>query len=184
MPPPSPRRTVVPVLLLSLALVAVPAAAGGQEPPETVSRVDLERYAGLWHEYARLPNDFQEQCVADVTAEYTLREDDRIDVVNRCETAEGVDVARGVARVVEEATNAKLEVSFVRLLGLQLFWGDYWVIGLDDGYDWAVVGHPERTYGWLLVRDPDVSDATRDEMFFVLEANGYRHEDFVRTPHR
>ena len=184
MPPPSPRGAAVPAVLFSLALVAVPGASSGQEPPETVSRVDLERYAGVWYEYARLPNDFQDQCIAGTTAEYTLREDGRIDVVNRCETSEGMDVARGVARVVDPETNAKLEVSFVRVLGLQLFWSDYWVLGLGDDYEWAVVGQPDREYGWLLVRDPDVSDATRDEMFFVLEASGYRHEDFVRTAHR
>ena len=184
MPPSSPRGIAGPSFLVSLVLLAAPAAGPAQEPPETVSRVDLERYAGLWYEYARLPNDFQDQCVADVTAEYTLRKDGRIDVVNRCATSEGEDVARGVARVVDAETNAELEVSFVSVLGLQLFWSDYWVLGLGDDYEWAVVGQPDREYGWLLVRDPEVSDATRDEMFFVLESNGYRHQDFVITPHR
>lgn len=163
----------------SEALVAQDAS---RDPPETVDQVDLERYMGLWYEYARLPNRFQDQCVADVTAEYTLRDDGRVDVVNRCRTADGRDVARGVARVVDEDTNARLEVSFVRILGIRLFWGDYWILGLGEDYEFAVVGEPEREYGWLLVRDPDVGDGLREEMFFVLEARGYRHEDFVRTP--
>jgi len=174
-------------VVLAVAIAAVPGAARGQRapgsPPETVGRVDLRRYAGLWHEYAKLPNDFQDQCVAGTTAEYALRDDGKLDVVNRCETSDGVDVARGIARVVEGSGNAKLEVSFVQVLGFSLFWGDYWIVGLDEDYEWAVVGHPERKYGWLLVRDPAVSEAVRDEMFFVLESRGYDHEAFVRTPH-
>lgn len=176
-------------MLASLIVVTatVPGDARGQRapesPPETVARVDLGRYAGLWYEYARLPNDFQDQCVAGSTAEYTPRDDGKLDVVNRCETPDGIDVARGVARVVEGTGNAKLEVSFVRILGFSLFWGDYWIIGLGDDYEWAVVGHPERKYGWLLVRDPRVSEAVRDEMFFALESRGYRHEEFVLTRH-
>lgn len=169
---------------LSLALPAAGSAQNSPESePETVEHVDLERYMGLWYEYAKLPNSFQDQCVANTTAEYTLRDDGRVDVVNRCDTADGVDVARGLARVVDEETNAKLEVSFVRIFGLQLFWGDYWIIGLGDDYEYAVVGHPERKYGWLLVRDPEVSEDRMDEMFFTLESRGYRHQDFELTPH-
>ena len=156
--------------------------APGSEP-ETVAAVDLERYMGLWYEFARLPNDFQSQCVANTTAEYTLRDDGRVDVVNRCETDDGVDEAEGIARVVEGSANAKLEVSFVRILGFSLFWGDYWIIGLGDDYEFAVVGHPERKYGWLLVRDPVVSEELMDEMFFILESRGYRHDEFVLTRH-
>ena len=182
------RRQRAPFAPLLAALsLALPAAASAQNAPgsepETVERVDLERYMGLWYEYAKLPNSFQDQCVANTTAEYTLRDDGRVTVVNRCDTADGVDVATGVARVVDEETNAKLEVSFVEILGLNLFWGDYWVIGLGDDYEYAVVGHPERRFGWLLVRDPDVSEDLMDEMFFILESRGYRHADFETTPH-
>jgi len=158
-------------------------SAPGSEP-ETVEHVDLDRYMGTWYEFARLPNRFQSQCTRNVTAEYTLQADGKVRVVNRCETEAGsVDEATGIARVVDETTNAKLEVSFVRILGFSLFWGDYWVIGLGDDYDWAVVGHPNREYGWLLVRNPEVSEDLADEMFFVLESRGYRHDDFVLTPY-
>lgn len=179
-------------LLLGLAaaattMIASPEDAMAQNAPgsepETVERVDLERYMGLWYEFARLPNDFQSQCAGNVTAEYTLRDDGKVDVVNRCRTEDGsIDEAEGVARVVDEETNAKLEVSFVQLLGFSLFWGDYWILGLGEDYAWSVVGHPDREYGWLLVRDPDVSEDVADEMFFILESRGYRHDDFMLTP--
>jgi apolipoprotein D and lipocalin family protein len=156
--------------------------APGSEP-KTVASVDLERYAGRWYEYAKIPNRFQEQCARNTTADYAILENGRVEVVNRCVKSDGtVDEARGVARVVDPDTNARLKVSFVRLLGFNLFWGDYWVIGLGDDYEYAVVGTPDRKYGWLLTREPRIAETLVDEMFFVLETRGYRHTDFVITP--
>ncbi|MDH3298209.1 MAG: lipocalin family protein [Gemmatimonadota bacterium] len=162
---------------------ALPAQNAPGSEPETVLSVDLDRYMGLWYEFARLPNQFQRQCVRATTAEYSMRGDGRIDVVNRCLRDDGsVDEARGIARVVDETTNARLEVSFVRFLGRNLFWGDYWVVGLGSDYEYAIVGTPDRKYGWLLTREPEVSEDLEDEMFFVLEKKGYRHTDFVLSP--
>ena len=58
-------------------------------PVRTVSLVDLDRYAGDWFEIARFPNRFQRQCLGDVRASYARRPDGRLDVVNRCRTADG-----------------------------------------------------------------------------------------------
>jgi apolipoprotein D and lipocalin family protein len=145
--------------------------------------VVLSRYTGHWFEIAKIPNRFQKQCAGGTTAEYRLRDDGRIDVVNRCTRADGsVDEAHGIARVADTATNAKLEVSFVRFLWRSWFWGDYWVIGLDDDYAWAIVGHPERKYGWILSRTPSLDDATIDTIFGALRAQGYNPAAFEMTP--
>jgi lipocalin len=64
------------MLILMLAV-----AMNGQAPLETVPRVDLDRYQGKWYEVARLPNRFQSDC-AGATAEYGLREDGKISVLN------------------------------------------------------------------------------------------------------
>ena len=122
-------------------------------PPPVVRQVDLERYAGDWYEIKKIPNRFQKQCAGNTTATYRVRNDGRLDVINRCLTLEGVwDEADGVARVVDPETNAKLEVSFVQLFGWQLFWGDYWILELAPDYSYAIVGHPQRRYGWILSR--------------------------------
>jgi len=164
---------------LCVLLIAGSAIA---EPPRTVEQVDLARYVGLWHEIARIPNRFQDQCVSGTTAEYELREDGRIDVRNSCIEADGSrDEADGIARVVDEESNAKLEVSFVSFLGWRPFWGDYWILGLDDDYRWAVVGSPDRKYGWILAREPDLDEDTMQRIFAILEANGYSAADFEGT---
>ncbi len=139
------------------AAVIQPANARAHTPTvRTVESVDLNRYAGEWFEIARFPNRFQRKCDGDVRASYARRADGRIDVVNRCRTANGQTEARGVARIVDEQTHAKLKVRFAPawLSWLPPVWGDYWIIGLAPDYSWAVVGSPGREYLWILARAP------------------------------
>lgn len=51
-------------------------------------KTDL-RYAGMWPEIAGLPNDFQDQCVSDVTATYTPEDNGDVQVVNGCRNTRG-----------------------------------------------------------------------------------------------
>jgi apolipoprotein D and lipocalin family protein len=171
--------------LLAGAVVLVALSAPAQEPPvRTVDSVDLDRYVGVWHEVARYPNSFQDQCASDVTATYGLREDDRIRVVNRCRTAGGkMDEAEGVARVVKGSRNTRLEVRFApRWLGwLPFVWGDYWVIGLDADYRWVVVGTPDRKYLWVLARDARIGEDDWNAALAKARENGFDPARLQRT---
>ena len=143
-------------------------------PVTPVAHVDLDRYVGVWHEIAKIPNRFQTKCAHGTTAEYSRREDGRIAVHNRCIEADGrAGEAHGVARIVDPVSHAKLKVSFVSFLGWRPFWGDYWVIGLDPDYQWAIVGTPNRKYGWILGRTPTLDEETLDGIYAILERNGY-----------
>ena len=92
-----------------------------------------------------------------------------------------MDNVRGIARVVDTRSNAKLEVSFVRFLGRNWFWGDYWIIGLDSEYRWAIVGTPSRKYGWILCRAPEMEAETRRQVNEILTRQGYQVDVFVDT---
>jgi apolipoprotein D and lipocalin family protein len=137
---------------------------------EVVPRVELERYLGTWYEIARYPNRFQKDCFV-TTATYDVRDDGKISVVNRCRagSADGPEkVARGRAWVVDHDTNARLKVQF--------FWpfsGDYWIIQLGEEYEYAVVGHPERTYLWILSRTPQMDPALFESICKQLRQQGY-----------
>ena len=149
---------------------------------KTVSYVELNKYAGKWYEISKIPNRFQKGCARNTTAEYKLREDGNIDVINKCIEDDGsVNEAEGLAKVVAEKTNAKLKVSFVSIFGIHLFWGDYWIIGLDKNYEYAVVGHPERKYGWILSRTPKLAEEKLQEAYSILKDNGYNLNDFEMT---
>ncbi len=152
----------------------------GLPPLETVPHVDLARYVGTWYEIAAFPQSFQEGCVA-TTATYTLRGDDDLDVLNRCrkDTLDGKEKsALGRARVVDDATHAKLKVSFFRP-----FWGDYWIVDLGADYEYAVVGHPGRDYLWILGRAPTMPEATYEGILARLKAQRYETSRLKRTPH-
>lgn len=153
--------------------------AAGEEPLAPVSRVDLNRYAGLWHEIARIPNRFQRQCLRDSLAVYSLRSDGSIAVLNQCFKRNGaVDQARGVARVVDPLSQARLKVSLVSVLGWRPFWGDYWIIGLDPYYRWAIVGEPRRRFGWILSRSRSLDPSSLERINGILERSGYTVRQF------
>lgn len=121
---------------------------------QAVPAVDVEQYMGTWYEIANFPMRFQEGCTG-TTATYAV-DGDEVSVVNRCfiDSLDGKEeVATGRARVVDTETNAKLQVSF-----FGPFWGDYWIIDLADDYSYAVVGHPDRSYLWILSRTPQMDE--------------------------
>ena len=164
-------RLAVCCLLFSLAACAAPPVnRDASVPLETVDQVDLGRCLGRWYEIARFTNRFEENCEG-VTADYAMRGDGLISVINTCRVgAPGgkEKAAKGRARVVDAATNAKLEVSF-----FGPFWGDYWVIGLADDYSLSLVGEPEGRYLWILSRTPEISDEVRERALSDLQAMGY-----------
>ena len=168
------------VTTLGLAgLFALPQYAAAAEPAAlpTVDRVDLARYAGAWYEIALLPNRFQKQCVADTQARYRL-DGDRVEVLNRCRTADGkVDDAKGRAKVVEGTGNAKLRVSF-----FWPFYGDYWVLALDPDYRHVLVGAPSRQYAWVLSRTPQMDETVLQGLLERAAALGFDRAAFKRTP--
>lgn len=132
---------------------------------QTVDAVDVDRYAGKWFEIARFPNSFRDECTRGVIATYALRPDGRLDVINRCQTRSGPIEARGVARIVDNGTGARLKVRFAPavLWFLPFVWGDYWILGLAHDYSWAVVGSPEREYLWILARTPALDSRNSDD---------------------
>jgi apolipoprotein D and lipocalin family protein len=174
-------------LFLGLAITtgwAENPVTGNARKPQTVPRVDLSRYIGIWYEIAKIPNRFQKKCARDTTAEYRQRQDGLIDVINRCVDKNGKLIeAKGIAKIAEPKTNSKLKVSFVRFLGIQLFWGDYWIIGLEKDYQYAVVGDPDRKYGWILSRNNRLTDQEWTEIRNILKTQGYDPDRFVPTEH-
>ena len=174
------KKKIISIINLALLLTAC-SSPQEKNPPQlvTVKQVDLKKYIGLWYEIAKIPNSFQNHCTYGTTAEYKIDDDGDIIVTNSCYDDEGkIDVAEGLAKVVDKNTNAKLEVSFFSILGIRPFWGDYWIIGLDENYRWAVVGTPSRKYGWILSRTPKLPDDTIEEIFSLLKSQNYNPADF------
>ena len=136
----------------------------------TVPYVDLNKYAGKWFEIASFPQSFQKNCHC-TTAEYTLSPKGYVIVENRCnkDSINGrVSGIKGKAFVDADSGNAKLKVQF--------FWpfkGKYWIIDLAPDYSYAVVGHPNRKYLWILSRTASMNDSLYQQIVSRIKANGF-----------
>jgi apolipoprotein D and lipocalin family protein len=167
-------------LLLALAMIGN--AAHAQQPPPAASlpnapvpALDLQRYAGQWHEIAHLPMFFQRKCVRNITATYTLHGDGTVGVRNACDRRDGTTlVSEGTARPVQ-GEPGRLQVRFAPdwLAWLPMTWADYWVVELDPQYRWAVVGGPSRKYLWILSRTPAMPRAQYEAIRARAGRRGY-----------
>lgn len=159
-------RLILFILLLLQASLATSHEAS-LPPLETVPFVDLNRYMGTWFEIASFPQWFSKDCV-NSEAQYTLRTDGRVDVVNACRIRTPMGRRKqvtGIARVVNSATNAELKVSF--------FWpfdGDYWIIELDDEYQYAAVSDPSRNTLWILSRREQLDESLKRDLLERLQS--------------
>ena len=166
------RKIIIPLTLTGLILFFIPITMPhlqGQKL-ETVSKVDLKKYAGKWYEIASYPQRFQKGCHC-TTAEYSLSEKGYVIVENRCnkDSINGKEsYIKGKAFVEKNSGNAKLKVQF--------FWpfrGKYWIIDLAPDYSYAVVSHPNRKYLWILSRTPKMEDTIYQGILSRLKENGF-----------
>lgn len=160
------------LLLLSALLTACVRIPAGIEP---VTDFDAERYLGTWHEIARLDHRFERGLEA-VTATYTRRADGAIGVLNRGRDAESGEwrQVEGRARFVEDADTGYLKVSF-----FGPFYGAYVVFELDEDFRHALVSGPNRSFLWLLAREPDPDEAVVDALVARAAAAGFETEALI-----
>jgi apolipoprotein D and lipocalin family protein len=159
-------------LLTSLSLWA----CASRPQLATVPFVDLNRYAGKWHEIAKYPNWFERGCMGSAIAEYTPQRGGSIKVVNSCPRKNGsAKTVVGRATVVPKSGNARLKVRFFGPLA-----GDYWIIGLDEkNYSWALVGHPSRRFLWILSRQPSIKEDLYRQIVGIAVRQGFHAERIV-----
>lgn len=161
------RRLILTLALLGAACAPQPVNRHA-DTPLPVSTIEPSRYLGLWHEAARLPNSFEQNC-ASATAEYGMRADGLISVRNVCTDANGrTREAVGRARIVGQNGEGKLKVSFFAPI-----WADYWVVEHADDYAWSIVSEPEGRYLWLLTRAPQLSEQDRTLFEARLRSLGF-----------
>lgn len=166
-----------------LLLSSLWSCAGGKkslEPLKTVPEVDLDRYTGLWYQVARYPHFFQRSRCALSTAEYTRREDGKIQVENRCWAEEvGGKITQKVSAV---ARPVKGEPGHLKVTFYGLFTSDYLIIDLDtENYQWAVVSTPSRKTLWILSREPALEEEVFQKRLQTLEKKGFDRGKILRT---
>jgi apolipoprotein D and lipocalin family protein len=145
--------------------------SGNAHVPAPAKTVDLQRYLGHWYEFARYDSSFEHDCEA-ATADYTLRADGLIGVVNACHRGRAggaLEVAHARARIEPNAGDARLKLSFFG----PFFIGTYWVLDHGTDYDWSIVGEPTGGYLWVLTRAAHPGGAERAMLVKRVAALGY-----------
>jgi apolipoprotein D and lipocalin family protein len=171
------------LLLLSLpALLLLGGCSTGLPPGVTpVQDFELQRYLGKWYEIARLDHSF-ERGLEQVTAQYSLRDDGGVRVINRgYDPASGTwKEAEGKAYFVRDPDVGYLKVSF-----FGPFYGAYVVFELDqEGYGYAFVSGPDTSYLWLLARSPTVDQALVERFVEAASARGFDTDALIFVPQR
>jgi apolipoprotein D and lipocalin family protein len=169
-----PRRTSVMIAAL-LGILVLPLFSGCSsvaipEGLQPVTNLDSTRYLGTWHEIARLENRF-ERGLSQITANYSLSDDQNIRVLNRGYNAEKGkwEEAEGIAKFLGDRSVGSLKVSFFRP-----FYGGYHIIALDqENYEYSMVSGPDRSYLWILAREPQLPEATLTRLLEQAHSSGF-----------
>ncbi|MBP9943163.1 MAG: lipocalin family protein [Desulfomicrobium sp.] len=170
-------------MLKNLTVLFALFLAGCAGMPENVRPVEnfrLDDYLGKWYEIARLDHSF-ERGLSRVSAEYTLRDDGGVKVVNRGYSAkeEKWKDVEGKAFFVQNPDQGYLKVSF-----FGPFYGSYIVFELDhEQYQYALVSGPNTSYLWILARTPKLSDDIRDELVKKAAARGFDTNALIFVEH-
>ncbi len=145
----------------------------------TVTSVDLNKYAGTWYEIAKFPNSF-EKGLKCITATYSLRPDGKIGVENKGhrESEPGkFKVSNGKAWVPDLLYPGRLKVQF--------FWpfaGDYYILELDEKYQYVLVGAPSRKYLWILCRTKQMDALVYERLVAKARSLGFDISKIRLTP--
>jgi lipocalin len=146
-----------------------------------VTELELDKYLGTWYEVARYDHRFERNLVG-VTATYSMREDGKIKVLNSGykNTLDGeLSEAEGKAKIPNLEEPAKLKVSF-----FWIFYGDYFVMDLDEDYQWALIGSSSDKYLWILSRVPHMDDLIYKNLLAKLTKRGYDVSKLIKVPQK
>jgi len=163
-----------------LALLLWPLMTEGRKAPfPAVSGFELDRYLGTWYEIARLPNSFEKDLIR-VTAEYSLRRDGLVRVVNRgVRPRDGREKkAVGRAKFAADRDRGHLRVSF-----FGPFYADYLIIELGREYEYALVAGGSLKYLWILARQPVIDAKLRDSLLKRAAELGFAVDNLFFVPH-
>lgn len=167
--------------ILSIVLILfLTGCVGIPEDIKPVENFRLEKYLGKWYEIARLDHSF-ERGLSRVTADYSLRDDGGVRVLNRGYSAEknSWKEAEGKAYFVKGSDQGYLKVSF-----FGPFYGSYVIFELDhEHYQYALVCGPDKSYLWILARSPELEDDIKNVLLKKAAASGFDTDKLIFVDH-
>jgi apolipoprotein D and lipocalin family protein len=174
-------RTTAVVILLA-ALTALQGCASMKAPMQTVQHVDLPKYMGDWYVIGEIPYFAEKDCYDSIES-YALRADGDIDNWFTCRKksfdAPMRRLVNARARVIDTTSNATWRVRFFKVFSVK-----YLILDLDPDYQWVMVGHPSRRYGWIMARTQTLPEPTYAAILQRTRQQGYDPDKFKKVPQR
>lgn len=156
--------------LFILAALLLAGCTGKPVNVEPVKQFEAAKYLGKWYEIARLDHSF-ERGLSKVTADYSMRDDGGIKVVNRGFKADGNEWKESVGKAYFVGAP---DVGFLKVSFFGPFYGSYIVFDLDlPGYQYAMISGPDTSYLWILSRTPTMDEATKKRLVAKAQALGF-----------
>ncbi|KAK4757569.1 hypothetical protein SAY87_018870 [Trapa incisa] len=152
---------------------------------EVVKGLDLRKYMGRWYEIASFPSWFQPRNGVDTRATYTLNDDGTVHVLNETWSDGKRGFIEGSAYKADpKSDEAKLKVKFYvpPFLPIIPVVGDYWVLCIDDDYQYALIGQPSRNYLWILCRQSHMDEEIYSMLVEKAKEVGYETSKLHKTP--
>jgi apolipoprotein D and lipocalin family protein len=167
-------------IFLLINLFFLNGCMGMPDSVQPITGFELDRYLGKWYEIARLDHSF-EKGLSQVTAEYSMRTDGGVLVVNRgfSESKNEWKEAEGKAYFVNSVSEGYLKVSF-----FGPFYGSYVIFELDhENYQYAFISGPNTKYLWLLSRTPSVGQDVIDKFIEMSNSRGFDTDSLIFVQH-
>ena len=157
-----------PLIAAMLAHNACLAGTPKEVDNSTVSQLDIHQFMGKWFEIARYDHSF-ERDMTNVTAEYYLLDDGKIEVINRgFKNGEPKRIVGKAKQPQPIDYPGRLKVSF-----FLWFYSDYYILDLDKDYQYAIIGSSSDKYLWILSRTPEMSEAQLKKILQKIVQRGY-----------
>lgn len=146
---------------------------------EAVTNFELQNYLGTWYEVARMDHSF-ERGMSHVTANYSLGEDGRVEVLNKGYVKEKSKwkEANGHAKFKGLETTGAFKVTF-----FWPFYGGYHIVQLAEDYSYALVAGDSEKYLWILSRTPQISEEIWQQLIEKASSLGYATQDLIIVDH-
>ncbi|MEX1188720.1 MAG: lipocalin family protein [Bacteroidia bacterium] len=144
-----------------------------------VSPFKKEKYLGKWYEIARFDYRF-ERDLNNTTAEYSLKENGKIKVVNQ-----GYNYVKkkwtkaiGKAKFAKDENTGMLKVSF-----FGPFYSGYNVISLEGDYQYALIAGSSLDYLWILSKEKSIPENVKSKFIAKAQEIGYDTQKLIWVKH-
>jgi apolipoprotein D and lipocalin family protein len=159
---------------ICLVVIAFFALGAGSLHNETVSKVDLKRFGGTWYSLASIPTMFDKGS-RETTTHYNLNKDNYYNVVTTCKQPDN-SIKTVTSKIFTDGGDRAGEMKAQFIWPIKV---DYWIIDLAPDYSWAVVGHPDYRFLFIMSRKPQMDKKQYDEIVAKCKAMGYPTENLV-----